>query len=172
MFPLHVLLVSSKNFLYPATISFSAGSIGQFSLQYPNSDHEKGVAVAHQYFESSFFVHAWYVFSLYLNGKRHGVFSLLPWPDIVLHCVGLGLAVVSSSQALHDFLQFFRTSKSLHPNLGIENEVHFFHSFTQNEVAFNGDEEDVSSSAARSSDLAPDIDWKTQQTNYCKKSSL
>ena len=93
-----------------------------------------------------------------MNGKKHGVFSLLPWPDIVLHCVGLGLAVVSSSQALHDFLQFFRTSKSLHPNLGIENEVHFVHSFTQNAVASNGDEEDVSSSTACSSYLASDID--------------
>ena len=127
-------------------------------MQYPNSDHEKGVAVAHQWFESSFFVHAWYVFSSYLNGKRHGVFSLLPWPDIVLHCVGLGLAVVSSSQALHDFLQFFRTSESLHPNLGIENEVHFFHSFTQNAVVSDGDREDVSSSAACASDLAFDTD--------------
>ena len=127
-------------------------------MQYPNSDHEKGVAVAHQYFESSFFVHAWYVFSSYLNGKRHGVFSLLPWPDSVLHCVGLGLAVVSSSQALHDFLQFFCTSKSSHPNLGIENEVHFFHSFTQNAVASDGNEEDISSSSVRSSDFASDID--------------
>ena len=77
---------------------------------------------------------------------------------MVLHCVGLGLAVVSSSQALHDFLQFFRTSESLHPNLGMENEVHFVHSLTQNEVVSDGDKEDVSSSAACSSDFASDID--------------
>ena len=79
---------------------------------------------------------------------------------MVLHCVGLGLAVVSSSQALHDFLQFFSTSESLHPNLGIENEVHFFHSFTQN--ASDGNEEDISSSSVRSSDFASDIDWITR----------
>ncbi len=95
---------------------------------------------------------------MYLNEKRHGAFSLLPWPEMVLHCAGLGLAVVSSSQALHDFLQFFRTSESLHPNLGIENEVHFFHSFTQNAGASDGNEEDISSYP----DFVSDIDWITQ----------
>ena len=76
---------------------------------------------------------------------------------MVLQCVGLGSDVVSPSQALQDFLQFFRTSESLHPNLGIENEVHFVHSFTQKSVVSDGDKEGVSSSAACSSDFESDI---------------
>ena len=77
-----------------------------------------------------------------MNGKKHGVFSLLPKPMMVLHCVGLVCNVVLAvrfPQRWQDFLHPSCTSKSLHPNFGIEKEMHFFQSSTQDSLVSSVD---------------------------------